>query len=138
MSRSAHAVSVLETPRLRGDLRFQMDLTRPPRPRAVETVQGGDQSTLRLLAKIETQSDGTHTLVLTPQHYIPSPLDLIPRDLMEREMDGRVYDELSLRVTLGKDQIAVVGLHWPWPMGEVLDEEDPDDSAAPNRVSLRD
>lgn len=137
MNRSAHRVSVLETPRLRGDLRFQMDLTRPPRPRVIEALQGGDQSTLRLLAQIQTQDDGTHTLVLTPQHYIPSPLNLIPRDPLQRAMDGRVYDELSLRVTLGKDQIAVVGLHWPWPMGEALEEDDPDGSAVPDRVSLR-
>jgi len=137
INRSTQPVSVLTTPRLRSDLRFEMDLTRPPRPRQVELVEGGEGSTLRLLAKIETEDDGRHTLVLTPQHHIPSPLDLIPRDPRDKEMDGRIYDELSLRVTLGKNQVAVVGLHWPWPMGEVLEERDPEESAEAERLSLQ-
>lgn len=136
INKSTYPVPIVETPRLRGSLRFQVDLTRPPRPRLVETVKGGEQSTLRLLAKIETDEDGRHTLVLTPQHYIPSPLTLIPRDPFEKEMDGRVYDELTLRVTPGKDQIAVVGLHWPWPEGEVLEEDGAEDASAAGRVSL--
>ena len=137
INRSTYPQSIIETPRLRSDLRFEMDLTRPPRPREVEMVQGGNNSTLRLLAKIETSEDGRHTLVLTPQHYIPSPLNLIPRDPFEKEKDGRIFEELSLRVTLGKDQVAVVGLHWPWPMGEILEEDDPSGSADPGRVSLQ-
>lgn len=136
INKSTYPVPIVETPRLRGSLRFQVDLTRPPRPRLVETVKGGEQSTLRLLAKIETREDSRHTLVLTPQHYIPSPLTLIPRDPFEKEMDGRVYDELTLRVTPGKDQIAVVGLHWPWPVGEVLEEDGAEDASAAGRVSL--
>jgi hypothetical protein len=137
INRSAFAVPIVETARLRGDLRFQMDLTRPPKPRDVEMVQGGDNSRLRLLARIETQPDGQHTLILTPQHHIPSPLNLIPRDPLEKEMDGRVFDEIALRVTLGKDQIAVVGLHWPWPMGEVMEEDDDSEPSAADRVSLQ-
>jgi hypothetical protein len=137
INRSEHPVAVLTTPRLRSDVRFEMDLTRPPRPRNVEMIQGGEGSTLRLLARIETTEDGQHTLVLTPQHHIPSPLNLIPRDPLEKDMDGRLFDELSLRVTLGKDQVAVVGLHWPWPMGEVIEEEDPAGSAEADRLSLQ-
>ena len=137
INKSAYLVPIVETPKLRSDVRFRVDLTRPPRPRLVETVKGGEGSKLRLLARIETGEDGQHTLVLTPQHHIPSPLDLIPRDPLEKEMDGRVYEELSLRVTLGQDQIAVVGLHWPWPMGEVIEEDDPAEATEPNRVSLQ-
>lgn len=129
MSKSAYLAPIIETPKLRSDLRFEIDLTRPPRPRAVEMIQGGENSTLRLMARIETEADGRHTLVLTPQHYIPSPLNLIPRDPLEKELDGRVYDELTLRITPGKDQIVAVGLHWPWPKGEVLEE---DDESAPS------
>jgi hypothetical protein len=137
INKSVHPVPIVQTPKLRGDLRFQIDLTQPPRPRLVETIKGGEGSTLRLLARIETGEDGQHTLVLTPQHHIPSPLGLIPRDPLEKEMDGRVYDPLSLRVTLGKDQIAVVGLHWPWPMGEVIEEDAPTEPSEPNRVSMQ-
>ncbi|MEM6257023.1 MAG: hypothetical protein AAGI37_01760 [Planctomycetota bacterium] len=136
INKSSYPVSILETPRLRGDLRFEIDLTRPPRPRSVETIQGGDNSTLRLLAKIETDAEGRHTLVLTPQHYVPSPLNLIPRDPLEREMDGRVFEELTLRVTPGEGQVAVVGLHWPWPIGEVLEEDDTDSASETDQLLL--
>lgn len=137
INRSDYPVSIIATPKLRSDLRFEMDLTRPPRPRFIEKVNGGDNSTLRLLAQIVTEEDGRHTLVLTPQHHIPSPLDLIPRDPLDKEMDGRVYDELALRVTMRRDQVAVVGLHWPWPMGEVIEDDEPGDATTPDRVSLR-
>ncbi|MFK7790266.1 MAG: hypothetical protein AB8C95_12335 [Phycisphaeraceae bacterium] len=136
INRSVYPVPIVETPRLRGDLRFQMDLTQPPRPRNVENVQGGDSSTLRLLAKIETEADGRHTLVLTPMHHIPSPLNLIPRDPLQKELDGRIFEELSLRVTLGKDQIAVVGLHWPWPIGEAIEEDEPNEATEIDQVLL--
>lgn len=138
INRSTHPATIIETPKLRPSLRFETDLTLPPRLRKVETIKGGKNSTLRLLARIETQPEGQHTLILTPQHYIPSPLNLIPRDPFEKDMDGRVYDELSLRVSLNRDQIAVVGLHWPWPMNEVLeDREPPGGSAATARASLQ-
>lgn len=122
INRSTQPTPIIETPTLRSSLRFKTDLTQLPRPRKIEFIKGGNNSTLRLLARIETLPDGQHTLILTPQHHIPSRLNLIPRDPFDKAMDGRVYDELSLRVTLSKDQIAVVGLHWPWPIEEALDE----------------
>lgn len=137
MNHSTHPVTIIETPKLRPSLRVEADLTLPPRPRKIETIKGGNNSTLRLLARIETQPDGQHTLILTPQHYIPSPLNLIPRDPFEKDMDGRVYDELSLRVRFNRDQIAVVGLHWPWPMGEALEQEVPQASSDASRVPRR-
>ena len=131
INRSPHPVPIIETAQLRDDVRFQIDLTRPPMPRQVETVQGGQASTLRLLARIETEEDGQHTLVLTPQHYIPSPYDLLPRDPLEKELDGRVYEELTVRLTLGRDEIAVVALHWPWPEQRVVPELDEQGPSVP-------
>lgn len=122
INRSAHPIPVLETPRLSSDLLFEIDLTRPPMPRHAEDIVGGKNSTLRLLARIETEEDGRHTLVLTPHHHIPSPYDLIPRSPLEKELDGRVFSELTVRLTLDPDQVAVVGLHWPWPVQEVFPE----------------
>ena len=124
INKSDYSVPIIETARLRKDVLFEVDLTRPPRPRQIEKIKGGESSTLRMLARIETEADGRHTLVLTPQHHIPSPFDLVPRDPLEKEMDGRVYDELSVRLTPGPNQVVVVGLHWPWPITEVI-EEDP-------------
>lgn len=133
INKSAYLTPIIESPKLRSDLRFEVDLTRPPRPRAVEMIQGGKNSTLRLMARIETEADGQHTLVITPQHFIPSPLNLIPRDPYEKDLDGRMYEELTLRITPGKNQIIAVGLHWPWPKGEVIDETD-DDRPSPTPV----
>jgi len=120
INKSPHPTPIIQTPRLRNDLLFEVDLTRPPMPRNVEDVAGGENSTLRLLAHIETEADGRHTMVLTPIHHMPSPNTLIPRDPLEKELDGRVFEELTVRLTLEPDQIAVVGLYWPWPMQEVL------------------
>lgn len=123
MSQSGHPVPIIQTPMLNSDLLFEVDLTRPPMPRQVENIVGGNNSTLRLLARIETEEDGRHTLILTPQHHIPSPYNLIPRDPLQKELDGRIFDELTVRLTLEEGDIAVVGLHWPWPMQEVLPSE---------------
>lgn len=137
INRSGYSVPIIETARLRKDVLFEVDLTRPPRPRQVEKIRGGEDSTLRLLARIESETDGRHTLVLTPQHYIPSPFDLVPRDPLEKEMDGRVFEELTVRLTPGPNQIAVVGLHWPWPITEVIEEDtDPSPSEA-GRITPR-
>lgn len=115
VSESNTPVPIIETGRLRGDLLFEIDLTRPPKPLKVEDIAGGKGSTLRLLARIEIAEDGQRTLILTPHHYIPSPLNLTPRDPLKRDLDGRIFDELSVRLTLDEEQIAVVGLYWPWP-----------------------
>jgi|GEM_PF-3015621 len=133
ISQSAHPIPILETAQLRSDLRLQIDLTQPPRPRAVETIAGGKSSRLRLLARIETDKQGQHTLVLTPQHYVPSPLTLIPRDPLEKELDGRVYSELSIGLKLGTDQVAVVDLYWPWPAAQI----ESDKPATPDETGAR-
>jgi len=115
INQSSQPTPILESPALPGSLRLEVDMTRPPYPRHAERIAGGNNSTLRLLARIETLEDGGHQLVLTPHHYDPSPFDLLPRDPFEKQLDGRVFDELAVRLPIGPDQIAVVGLYWPWP-----------------------
>lgn len=116
MSQSKHDVAIIETPVLSPNLRFEVDLTRPPEPARFEAVTGGRNSRLRLLARLSPSGEaGAYTLTLTPQHYVPSPFDLIPRDPLEKELDGRVYEALSMRLKVRPDQIVVVGLYWPWP-----------------------
>lgn len=117
-NQSSHPIPIIQTSRLSSNLRFEVDLTRPPKPLKIERVAGGKGSTLRLLARIETEEDGRHTLVLTPHHHIPSKYNLLPRDALEKELDGRIFKELSVRLTLDNDHVAVVGLYWPWPENE--------------------
>lgn len=123
INQSPHPTPIIETARLSPNLRFDVDLTRPPSPRQVEQVVGGKSSTLRLLARIETDNEGRHILVVTPHHYIPSPYDLIPRNPLVKELDGRVFNELTIRVPLEADQLAVIGLYWPWPEVETFEPE---------------
>ena len=123
IGKSKHPVPIIETPLLSPNLQFEVDLTQPPRPIALEPVIGGKNSRLRLLAQLETKDTGEHTLVLTPQHYVPSPFDLIPRDPWLKELDGRVFEELRLRIPLKPEQIVVVGLYWPWPEALRLEAE---------------
>lgn len=129
MNKSDYLVPILETSRLSTDVGFQIGLTRPPRPLHVEDVVGGKNSTLRMLAKIEDGPDGEQVLVLTPHHYIPSRLNLIPRNPLDKELDGRIFEELSIRLPLDNDQIAVVGMYWPWPAVQEQAEAAPGSAA---------
>lgn len=115
INRSDYLNPILESPKLRSDLSMPIDLTRPPKPRHVETIRGGENSIVRLLAQIQTDESELHSIVLIPQHHIPSPFDLVPRSPLVKMLDGRVYEELTLKLNLGADQIAVVGLYYPWP-----------------------
>lgn len=125
INKSDYPVPILETAQLRNNLRFEIDLTRPPRPRQVGVIQGGKRSTLRMLAQIKTDDEGRHRLVLTPHHFIPSRFDLVPRNPLEKELDGRVFEELAIELTPGEDQIIVIGLYWPWPGLELPEAPEP-------------
>ena len=114
---SQHPVPVLATPRLHDDLRIPVDLTIPPAPPQQEMIKGGGSGRLQILAQIE-QDGGKTFLVLTPHHYLPGNHHLLPRDILERELDGRLYHDLSVRVQLTDDRLLVVGLYWPWPLEE--------------------
>ena len=130
MNQSKLQTPIIESPLLPSGLRFQLDVTKPPYPRQTAPIIGGKNSRLRLLARIETLPTGQHQLILTPHHYIPSPFTLIPRDPYEKLLDGRVFEEMTIKLPLDENQIAVVGLHWPWP--EVANQTDTPDSATDN------
>lgn len=116
---SDHPLAVMHTPRLRGGVRIPMELTTPPNAPRRETIQGGNEGKLQLLAQLEVEGDKTF-LILTPHHYQPDHLRLGPRDILERELDGRIYHELAIRIELRHDRLLVVGLYWPWPLQEQL------------------
>jgi len=116
---SDHPLPVMHTPRLRSGARIPMELTTPPNAPRRETIRGGNEGKLQLLAQLEVEGDKTF-LILTPHHYQPDHLRLGPRDILERELDGRLYHELAIRIELRHDRLLVVGLYWPWPFEEQL------------------
>lgn len=135
INKSDYFIPILESSRLRRGQQFDVDLTRPPKPRATYTVSSEKSSTLRLLAKIEKDQEGQHYLVLTPHHYIPSRFDLVPRSPLAKELDGRVLEELRAKVLLTNNQVAVVGLHYPWPERWRRQAQDETESEQPSGAS---
>jgi hypothetical protein len=67
----------------------------------------------RLLARARTQA-GQVNLGLMPHHY-RSRLSLLPRDPLEKSLDGHVLEDMMVQVALQSDTVIVVGLHRPWP-----------------------
>ncbi|MEM9415337.1 MAG: hypothetical protein AAGA29_07665 [Planctomycetota bacterium] len=128
---SSHPVAVMRTPRLRDSMRIPVDLTLPPAPPHNETILGGEDGKLQLLARLEIE-DGKTYVVLTPHHAQPDGNRLQPRDLLERELEGRMYDELAIRVELTDDRLLIVGLYWPWPIGEAFDDDEHTDTPQPD------
>jgi hypothetical protein len=121
---SDHPVPIMATPRLRTGSRIPVDLSAPPAPPREDVITGGGDGKLQFLAQLE-QTDGKVYLVLTPHHFLPDNNHLIPRDILERELDGRLFHELAVRVELRHDRLLVIGLFWPWPIEEQLDDNDP-------------
>lgn len=128
---SDHPVPIMATPRLRSGSRIPVDLSAPPAPPREDMITGGGDGKLQFLAHLE-EEDGKVYLVLTPHHFLPDSNHLLPRDILERELDGRLFHELAVRVELTHDRLLVVGLYWPWPIEEQLDENDPGRAPRPS------
>jgi len=111
---SDYPSTIRTTPRLR--TMVTIDLTDPPKSPTWFQAIGGR---LQLLAQVGRDEQGRAYLQLTPHHYKPKTT-LLPRSPLEKELDGRTFDALSIRVPLPKDQAVIVGLYRPWP---VEDEE---------------
>jgi hypothetical protein len=88
-----------------------VDLTTPPQPTQLIHVRGGQ---LQLLASMTAAPDGSAEIDLLPHHYVPR-LSVIPRDPLEKQLDGRSFDPLAVHLKLNPQQVLVVGLYRPWP-----------------------
>lgn len=94
------------TPHLVGTV--TVDLTIPPRAVQEERITGGR---VRLLTRMNSHS-GNIIVELLPQHYQPK-LSIIPRDPLQKQLDGRVYDELAVRVSVPRNKMLLIGLARP-------------------------
>lgn len=100
---------IRESPTLRAE--FFADLTLPPRPVTMEFFTRGR---LRMLMASRPLSNGATRVTLTPQHYLRRTT-LLPRSPQERKLDGRVFNELAVEVTVGRRDILLLGFFQPAP-----------------------
>lgn len=100
-------VPVWSSPTLRSPV--TLSLAVPPMAPESVTLRDGK---LNLLVS-QSEFRGGVALSLVPHHHDPRP-SLIPRDPMERKLEGTVFEKLGARVLLQPGQYAVVGLYWPW------------------------
>ncbi|MEM6854191.1 MAG: hypothetical protein AAF911_07640 [Planctomycetota bacterium] len=131
---------VRESPPLRAE--FFADLTVPPRPVTIETFTRGR---IRMLMASRPLGNGNTRVTLTPQHY-QRRTTLLPRTPQERELDGRVFDELTIEVTVGRNDLLLMGFYQPPPETnntepETSDEVSPSSetdgpAALPNRLAI--
>ena len=139
---SHYPTAVRSTPRLREPV--NVDLTVPPRSPTLYRARDGK---LQLLVRIGRSENGQVFVEVTPHHYKPKP-DLIPRNPLEKQLDGRVFRELSALLPVSEDTAIVIGLYRPWPepptetveeeTTEILEPQTPDDSDTSTEVVTED
>lgn len=121
----SHPVSIMQAAPLRPDTRFAVDLTLPPQTAHEMVIDGQQGGQLQLLARLEIEGERTF-VIITPHLYRPKPNDFSSRTLLERDLDGQVFHELSVRVELQPDRLVAIGLYWPWSDEQPQDQlEDP-------------
>ena len=105
---SAHPTPIRSSPRLRQPVRI--DLTIPPMTVRETQAQRGR---LRLLLNTIYEADAPGLLQFMPHHYVPRST-LLPRDPLEKELDGQLFHDLAIRLQARPDRVIVIGLYWPW------------------------
>lgn len=115
---------VRESPTLRAE--FFADLTLPPRPVTMEFFTRGQ---LRMLMASRPLGNGSTRVTLTPQHYLRKTT-LLPRSPQERKLDGRVFDELTVEITVGRSDILLLGFYQKPPLTPEEGEPQPEEAAA--------
>ncbi|CAN0460601.1 unnamed protein product, partial [Ectocarpus fasciculatus] len=81
---------------------FFADLTVPPFAPQRETFKG---NTVAMLMELRPQRGGFTLVTLTPQHHRPRQT-IRPRTPQEKLMDGRIFEELSVRVAVPEEGMA--------------------------------
>lgn len=106
---SNHPMPIHRAARIRGPI--LVNRTVPPMAALRTLVRSGR---LQLLGRLVRGRRNGILFDLIPHHHVPK-LTLTPRDSLEKELDGRTFDELRVQVELVPNQILVIGLYRPWP-----------------------
>lgn len=116
---AGHPVELRRSPRLSGQVALALPGVDEPEP-----ASGG---VMRLLAQLRGEDPGRVSMAVVPHHHLPRQ-SLMPRDALERELDGRVFEELAARVDLPAGRVLVIGLHHELEFE--LEDDERDDPAA--------
>jgi hypothetical protein len=108
MYAAGHAAPMMDTPQLNQPYQARVPLE-GDRQGGVTRLRGGR---IQLLAKAQTDTTGQVYVHFTPHHYKPE-ISIKPRGPMAKELDGRVFEELSIRLPRPRNQYLVIGLHRP-------------------------
>jgi len=111
-----------KSPPLREPVRVQM----PANAGGEEDLQAED-GRIALLTRARSDGAGQRFIHLIPQHH-KREVSLEPRNPLEKELDGRLFNELAVRLPAPRDKFLVLALHRPWP--EPPDERRQQDSQA--------
>jgi hypothetical protein len=88
-----------------------VELTLPPMAPQREVVRRGR---LRLMARLTSDGAGRRIVELLPHHHWQQAT-LLPRDPLEKRLDGRLFEELAVQTVLPRGRMLVVGLYRPEP-----------------------
>jgi hypothetical protein len=107
-----HPSPMIDSPPLRQPYRatvaFQDQANR------VQRLTGGR---MQMLVKAQRDSAGRLFVYFTPHHY-KRQLSVKPRDPLEKQLDGTVFNELTIRLPAPRRQYILLGLHRPAPPEE--------------------
>jgi len=103
---SDRPAELIQAPRQPEPIRADLSML-PEADPATRTLRGGR---LRLLSRVEGEAQGQLVLHLIPHHY-KQRVSIKPRDPMEKELDGTVFRDLTLRMPVPRNQMLVIGLH---------------------------
>jgi hypothetical protein len=103
---SSHPTAMLEASRQREPIQVDLSMV----------TSGGGQGPplhggrMQLLAKARTDAGGQLFLDFIPHYYKPKAT-LRPRDPLQKQLDGRLFEQLALRMPAPRRQVIVLGLH---------------------------
>lgn len=95
--------------RLVEPVRVALEAASKPVSESTEHAESAEGGRMRLLARARPRGYAGVAMVVAPQHHQPR-LTLEPRDPRADVLDGRIYEKLALRTTLGANDVLVIGL----------------------------
>ncbi len=114
---SADLFALRTSPRLRYPAR--VDLAVPPQAAQVVTVRGGE---CQLLSRVDQDASGRTVFELIPHHHVVRAT-VLPRTPQAKALEGRIFDELALRVPVEPDELLIIAMYRPAPPKPIESDE---------------
>lgn len=124
---ASHPSVLCRSARLDQPVTMHLPHAQADQPAETQQAAGG---WLQLLANMGESNQ----LIITPHHFLPQRT-LRPRDPLEQQLDGTMYDPLRIRVDMVPRQVIIIGLHRPWSDPPAATQNQPAPPATPNSTS---